>query len=176
MRQRPQIQAVLPESDLTICSLKVDDAPELLAFYRSLSPAVVRVFLPTDYVSPDAIREHLWMVRCGDCVSLGLVNSAGRILGHAFVQGIRSARPMLGIGLHESVMGKGYGKRLLRQLLDETDRLRVPSVHLNVVKTNARAEKLYRMLGFVIVGQATFRKRDDSWAMERSRPDDCPTP
>ncbi len=168
MRQRPQVQALLPERDLSICRLEPDDAPELLAFYRSLSPGVARMFLPTDHVSPDALRDHFDMVREGACLSLGLVEPSGRILGHAFVQGIRSSRPMLGIGLHDTVIGKGYGKRMLRMLLNDTDRLRVPVVCLNVVKTNARAERLYRSMGFVITGQATFRRRNDSWCMERT--------
>lgn len=176
MRQRTQVQALLPETDLSICRLVPDDAPELLAFYRSLSPPVARLFLPTDYVSPDAIREHFDMVRSGLCISLGLFGPGRRILGHAFVQGIGSSRPMLGIGLHDSVIGQGHGRRLMQLLLHETDRLKVPVVSLNVVKTNARAERLYRSMGFVITGQATFRRRNDSWSMERSRPDKHPSP
>lgn len=165
---------MLPEPDLTIAPVSERDGPQLLQFYLSLSDAVARDFLPPGAVSPDAVYEHLSLVSEGSCVSLGLFDGQGRILGHGFIQGIDTARPMVGIGLHESVIGHGYGRRIMEMLLEEADRRGVAALMLNVVKTNTRAERLYASLGFVRRGHATFRVRNDSWAMERRRPKDRP--
>jgi RimJ/RimL family protein N-acetyltransferase len=163
---------LLPPEPLTIRPVEPADVQALLAFYRSLSGEVARLFLPTDVVSADAIYEHVALVRDGSTFSLCLVDANGRIWGHAFVQGLNLRRPMLGIGLHETVIGQGYGRKLMERLLERTDAMRIPVVCLNVVKGNVRAENLYQSLGFVRTGQATFRSRNDSWSMERHRPRD----
>lgn len=161
---------MLPQPPLTIQPLGDGDAEALLDFYRSLSEAVARDFLPVGVVAPDTVSEHLALVRDGVCLSLGLFDSSGRILGHGFIQGLDTPRPMLGIGLHEDVIGQGYGRQIMERLIAESDSRGVPALMLNVVKTNTRAERLYASLGFVRTGQATFRIRNDSWAMERRRP------
>jgi len=158
---------LLPVPHLTIRPLGPDDAEELLIFYRSLSDSIARVFLPVGIVSEETIHAHLNLVPEGSCMSLGLFDEGGAIMGHAFIQGICTTRPMLGIGLRDAVIGKGHGRRLMERLLDDADERRVPLVALNVVKTNLRAENLYESLGFVRIGPATFRVRNDSWAMER---------
>jgi RimJ/RimL family protein N-acetyltransferase len=161
---------MLPAPALTIRELAPSDADALLIFYRSLSDAVARTFLPVGIVSADTIHAHLDLVRNRTAISLGLLDDAGNIMGHAFIQELGTSRPMLGIGLRDAVIGQGHGRRLLERLLDDADAREVGVVALNVVKTNLRAENLYASVGFVRIGQATFRTRNDSWAMERVQP------
>jgi len=155
---------------MIIRPVEQDDAEALLAFYQSLSEEVRRVFLPPGPVTEDTIQAHLSTVANGTCVSLVLDNY-GMIMGHAFIQSIDTGAPMLGIGLRDVVIGCGYGRQMMERLLAIADARRLPLTALSVVKTNYRAEALYRHMGYVRKRETTFRSRNDSWYMERVLPD-----
>jgi ribosomal protein S18 acetylase RimI-like enzyme len=156
---------------LRVRPLTAADTAALLAFYHSLPEAVTRFFLPFGVVvTEEALRAHLEGAEAGRNVSLGLVGEAGEIQGHAFLQGVDTERPVFGIGLRERLLGQGWGRRLMRQALEEGDALGLPKTTLTVVKANRRALALYEKMGFAIRGECAFRAPGDSWYMERVRP------
>lgn len=145
------------------------DAWPLLAFYHSLSDKTAEVFLPPGPVTMASITSHLDSIAERQCISF-VLERGGEIMGHAFIQNVGSRTPMVGIGLRDEIIGQGYGRLLLEHVLSVADEMELPSTFLNVVKTNKRAETLYAHLGFVRRGEATHRRRGDSWHMERRLP------
>lgn len=147
------------------------DADALLRFYRALPPWIVRWFEPFRDPTRDVLEQHLRAAAAGNHVSLGLVDPAGAVLGHAFILGIREPRPVLGIGLCEQAIGHGCGRRLMAALLRAADARELPRVTLTVFKDNPRARHLYETCGFAVTGEHACRAPADSWAMERRGPE-----
>lgn len=154
---------------MIIRPIEDEDASELLAFYQSLSEEVARVFLPPGPVSPDTVEQHLEAVRTGTSISFVLDND-GMIMGHAFLSGLDRRVPMVSIGLRDAIVGCGYGRQMMERLLAVADARRIPVTALTVVKSNHRAEALYRSLGYRRKHESSFRVRNDSWYMERRLP------
>ena len=143
------------------------NAEELLEFYRRRPPWIVHWFDPFPAVNAYEINRHLLQAENGETLSLGLTGSEGRIIGHAFVRGLHSDHPGLGMGIDESAQKKGLGRRLLESLLDECDSRGIPEINLNVFKNNTLARRLYRSCGFVNMGEHSCRDANDSVLMKR---------
>lgn len=147
--------------------LTADDSARLTAFYASLSDEVNWFYRPFADPSEEVLREHLTGGDEGRHIILGIVEEGGAILGHAFILSVASEDPTFGIGLHQSIHGRGLGRALMVAVLDEADRLGLPLVTLTVMKANTRAMALYESLGFRVTGECDFRSPGDSWCMER---------
>ena len=150
---------------MRIRKLSSSDADSLLAFYTSLSEGVTFMFRPFAEVTVAAMSDHL--ADAGKHISLGIVADDGTIMGHGFVLHIEADKPVFGIGLHQSIHGRGWGYKLMRGVLREADDGKRPLVTLTVLKVNRRARALYEKMGFVLKGEATFRASNDSYYMER---------
>lgn len=170
LRKWSKVQALLWALNMIIRHVTRADADALLAFYWSLSEETKRLFLPPGPVTTESIEAHLDEVDQGSCLSL-VLDQDGVIMGHAFVMGTRSPAPMVAIGLRDEIIGLGYGGKMLQRLLELADASNIPATFLSVVKSNHRAIALYRRFGFVERGLSTFRRPNDSWYMERRRPD-----
>ena len=162
---------------MRIRKLSRRDMKPLLAFYQSLSEAVTFLFQP--FAEPDdaVIQHHLCGADIEEHLSFGIVADDGTILGHGFVLYIDADEPVFGIGLHQSIHGRGWGRKLMEYVLGEADARRKPLLTLTVLKVNTRARGLYEKTGFVVKGEATFRDCNDSYCMERrpSAADQAPT-
>ena len=143
------------------------DAESLRAFYASLSQAVTVMFQPFAEVTKAAMRDHLAEADTGRHLSFGIVADDGTVMGHGFILHINSDKPVFGIGLHQSIHGRGWGHKLMRSVLSEADDGKRSPVTLTVLKVNRRARALYEKMGFVLRGEATFRENNDSYYMER---------
>jgi ribosomal protein S18 acetylase RimI-like enzyme len=154
--------------DPQIRSLIRTDTEGLLAFYRSLSEKTREFFAPFSPVTEEVLRDHLEQAETGGHISQGIVDDAGAILGHGFVLIKGRDKPVFGIGLRESLHGRGWGRKLTRSVLDRADELRISPVTLTVIKENTKAKALYEKTGFELRGNATHRRKDDSYYMERT--------
>lgn len=154
-------------SRVVIQRLATADADRLLDFYHSLSDEVQWFYRPFGDVEEASIREHLDGAEAGRHIALAIVREDGVVLGHAFIAEVRGVEPVLGIGLHQSIHGMGWGRRLMEAVLAEADCMSVPFVTLTVLKSNHRAKTLYDSLGFVVEGESTFRSENDSYYMVR---------
>ena len=125
-------------SRVLIRYLEPSDTQRLLAFYLSLSEAVQRRFRPFDPVTEATMRTHLEEAAQGKHLTLGLVNAGGTIRGHGFVLHLGEPKPVFGIGLHQDIHGRGWGRRLIQATLDETDAKKIPLLTLTVTVDNRK--------------------------------------
>lgn len=156
---------------MTIHPLTSSDIAALVEFYESLTETVTRFFLPFGAaVALETLRSHLDGAEMGRNFSLGLFGEDRTMQGHAFLLGMDTESPVFGIGLRESIIGNGWGRRMMERTLAEGDALQTAKVTLTVVKENSRALALYKKLGFVVRSEWSFRTPNDSWYMERVIP------
>lgn len=156
---------------MTVRDLSTADAPALLEFYHTLDQEVTWYYLPFGAeVRRETLEDPLRAAEAGTHISLGLQDDSQRILGHVFIWNIGDEKPVFGIGLHQSILGKGWGRRLAETILSRADALGIPRITLTVLKTNLRACALYRSLGFEIRDTCTMRSTGDSHYMERLAP------
>ena len=116
-----------------------------------------------------------WTVSLDDCVRVVedaqagqrydlMLESAGHIVGWAFLQRMDQPRAHLGIGVANEFAGRGYGRKLMDGLVAEARRRGKEGIGLVAVQSNARAQRLYSRFGFEVVeehsgpdGQKYFR-------------------
>ena len=122
--------------------------------------ALERASFPSDAWSDAMMREELasphgWYV---------VVEQAGRLIGYA---GLRAPRggtdaDIQTITIADGARGRGRGRTLLRELLEEAARRRVRDVFLEVRADNPVAQALYASEGFVEAGRrARYYQPDD---------------
>ena len=144
-----------PTGELSIHTPSADDVPAMAAFYRDLSPMVVRAYRPYGWeVTEQSLRDGPFVrLADGDEAAMILRDDARAIWGHAFLSGVKSGAAHFGIGIHQSLLGGGLGRQLMTALLDQADReLQLKEIRLTCVQDNATAVKLYTSLGFEMTG------------------------
>ena len=82
-------------------------------------------------------------------MALVLRDAGGAIWGHAFLSGLLSGTALFGIGIHQSLLGRGLGRELMTALLERAERQSdLKEITLTCVQDNAAAVDLYASLGF----------------------------
>jgi len=162
--------------ELRINELSPPDLAPLLAFYRSLAPNIVRTFRPYGWqVTAQVLADGpLGRIAGGQEFALVLVDDGGNIWAHAFLQDLHAERgPTLGLGVHQSLLGRRLGRKLITALLHAADHtLMCRRISLTAVQDNTPAVDLYKSMGFEITGE--FVSEDDGMAyynMRRTFPD-----
>lgn len=101
-------------------------------------------------------------------------DEAGRLTGYALAApAVRGGEAcVLSTGVHPSHRGRGLATRLLDALLGCLDAAGIGTVWLTVHPENAGAVRLYRRLGFEVVGEEAdyFGPGEPRLRMERVRP------
>lgn len=155
---------------MKIVDLTVGDVDKLLDFYRSLPKEVTDYFQPFRKISRDVFARHLLESRAGKHISVGILD--GEVLaGHGFVMHSKEQFPVFGIGLQQRLHGKGYGRRLMGAVITRSNEQKLKRLTLTVLKNNTKAFTMYQSFGFKIKAEHTFRKRNDSYLMERKTGD-----
>ena len=142
--------------ELRINELSPDDLAPLLRFYRSLADHIVRAFRPYGWDITEQVLADgpLTRMAAGDELALVYRDEAGNIWGHAYLQGVRLADgASLGLGVHQSLLGRGLGRKLMDALMQAADKLHLKRISLTTVQDNAPAVELYKAHGFEITGQ-----------------------
>ena len=102
--------------------LTSEDAPELLEFYRRLSPEIRDVYEPFPNIDRAALASHLNESESGLHLSWALLDE-DVIAGHSFVMRIAERNPIFGIGVASGYQGKGHGLKLAQGVIDQFDRV-----------------------------------------------------
>ncbi len=76
----------------------------------------------------------------------------GQIIGYCILWVIHDTANIITFAIKRDHWGLGYGKRLLSYIIEKFKE-RVKSISLDVRKSNIRAIRLYRSLGFETVGE-----------------------
>jgi ribosomal protein S18 acetylase RimI-like enzyme len=160
----------LDAEEPTIRPLSAGDAEALLRFYAGLSAATVHFYEPYSAITRGMMADVVDRAESGRDFARVLVTPEGEIVGHAFLSDIGGAEPSLGIGVADDWQSRGWGRRLLAEMLAEADgRPEVQGVILTVNKQNARALKLYTRFGFSVYGECDHREPGDSFRMRRAK-------
>jgi ribosomal-protein-alanine N-acetyltransferase len=92
-----------------------------------------------------------------DCFKAGHQSAAlefsDRLLGYGWLSCAVGEAHILNVTIDPSVQGKGYGRRLMRRLLDVARWYRAEAVLLEVRISNKIAFNLYQSMGFVRIGE-----------------------
>ena len=139
--------------------LRRNEAAELQAFYNGLSDEARRLFQPLGWTATLEQCEAICAdARDGKRYDI-VLDAGGRIVGWAFVAALDTDVGNFGVGISEEHVGRGYGGRLTRAVLDRARQLGKKGVELCHVVDNERAHRLYTSLGFKETGN--FRGDDD---------------
>ena len=113
--------------------------------------ALERASFPSDAWSDAMMREELasphgWYI---------VVEEAGRVIGYAGLRAPRGSRDadIQTIAIASTTRGRGRGRALLRELLEEAARRGITAVYLEVRADNPVAQSLYASEGFTEVGR-----------------------
>ena len=149
----PDAAAAPSRADAAIRPLRPDDALRVQVFYNNLSADARRLFRPMGWTASldDCVRA-VQDAEAGLRYDLAL-ESAGRIVGWAFLQRMDQPRAHLGIGVADEFAGRGYGRKLMDGLVAEARRRGKEGIGLVAVQSNERALGLYRRFGFKVEGE-----------------------
>lgn len=95
-------------------------------------------------------------IRCGEGF---VIYSGGRLIAYLLARTLDGLTDVLRLGVIASEQGRGYGTLLVQTLLQVYHQR--GEIMLTVRKDNERALRLYRHLGFSIIGQL-----HDNWVMK----------
>ena len=147
--------------------LSPDDAGRLLSFYNRLSPEVTELYQPFPVVSREVMSTHLEETAASKHISAALEEN-GEICGHSFILNLRDQHPVFGIGIEGRHHGAGWGRTLMKTVLERAVKDGITTISLTVLKHNLRAQALYKSFGFEVVSDHTFRDENDSYFMLRN--------
>ena len=149
--------------------LTTEDAGALAEYYNALSDESKRLFRP--------LTEKTDKNRCLEIANDNKAESKydlvaiieNTVVGWAFVwNGERPNEATFGIGVSDEWQGKGIGKELMCRVLDACHDRSIFTVHLIVVQDNARAQRLYKQMGFIMTGTQVGSDGQDYYEMVKS--------
>ncbi|HEX8552596.1 MAG TPA: ribosomal protein S18-alanine N-acetyltransferase [Abditibacteriaceae bacterium] len=85
--------------------------------------------------------------------SIFLVAQNEAVCGFGLAWNVGDEGEVATIAVDESARGQGVGETLMRALLEELQARAVTAVFLEVRPSNCAAQRLYRRLGFAVVGE-----------------------
>lgn len=136
---------------LVVRELSAQELPALVRFNAGLSAATRAVFWPHAY---DAVTLEGYVERHRRGLDrIYVLAHGGEIVGYFFLWEFDHLVPLLGIGLTDAWQGQGLGEPVMRRLVEEARGAGRDGVELTTVTTNARAYRLYRRVGFELVGE-----------------------
>lgn len=147
------------------CSIRnalAEDASILAEAEREIARIPGRLASRPDELRDDSFRDKIVKLSTGERGIYLVAEDGGRIVGHALVErhnlAVTSHVVTLTIAVHEGFQGRGFGKRLLNELIRwSMSNPSVEKIELQVRSSNHRAIALYESLGFVEEGRKTKR-------------------
>lgn len=154
--------------------------PETLnVFPRAMRPSDLDMVVQSEnlsYQQPWSKRVFLDCLRSGyECWVLA---TRDRIVAHGVLSAAVGEAHVLTLCVHPDFRRAGYGRRLLRHLLDKAARRDASECFLEVRPSNIEARQLYMSMGFTQVGerrgyypaQSGTTQREDALILSRALP------
>lgn len=143
-----------------------EDVPELLRIYNHY----IRTSTATFDLEPQTLEERLeWFSHYGGSYPLIVAEADGRLAGYAYLSAFRAKpayRPTVesSVYLDEAFHGQGFGKLLVKEILQRGKSLGYHSAVACITAGNETSVRLHERFGFRLVG--TFPEtgwKFDSW-------------
>ncbi len=142
-------------SVLSACSfgrLGPGDSERLGEFLEGLSAETYKTFHPYSLTKESAQRALAEV----EGPVIAAVDDSGGILGYAWFHPEADAYPSVGICIADRARGQGIGKALMRELQADARGKGRSGLMLWVVKRNDAAVRLYRSVGFQVIGETEY--------------------
>lgn len=151
-----------PLSDVQIRDARPEDAHELAEAQRTIARIPGRLASTPAELHDAPFRERILKLNTNDYGKFIVIESSGRIVGHALVEPLKLAVTShvvdLTIAVHEGFQGRGLGKRLLLHLIEwARSNPKIERMELRVRSSNTSAIALYKKLGFTEEGRMVRR-------------------
>lgn len=135
---------------------------------RTMRPSDLDLVVQNENLS----LRNPWSKRVfSDCLRAGyecwVFASRDKILAHGVLSVGAQEAHVLTLCVHPDFRQQGYGRRMLRQLLDRAAKKEARVCFLEVRPSNKEARELYLSLGFVQVGERRQYYPGDSVGIER---------
>lgn len=144
--------------NLTIREVEPTDLPtiygiERISFKRPYEPSFIRALA---FLNP---QTFLVAKANGNIVGYVVAVIRGRSLGHIF-----------SIAVHPNYRKRGIGKRLMQHITEKLKNTSVTNIRVEVRKSNAIAQKMYKHLGFktVYAIKSYYEDGEDALVMFKS--------
>ncbi len=133
-----------------------DKTAEQDYFFRAMRASDLDLVVHNETVA----YQHPWSKRVfNDCLRAGyecwVLASKDKIIGHGVLALGYEECHLLTLCLHPQFQRHGYGRRMLRHLLERGAEKEARACFLEVRQTNKEAKKLYLSMGFIQVGERT---------------------
>lgn len=141
------------EKYLLIKNIEEKDAKELFILLDDLDEKTKFFFHPHsfDYDTIESIckskKDHYFVMTLNK-----------KIIGYSFLRLFGYETPSFGIVIRRGFNGKGYGKILTKWTIDKARELGYRKVILKTYKENIPAQRLYKKIGFKIIGESEDKK------------------
>ena len=145
--------------------LTASDLEGLQRFNADLSDFSRGVFLPHAY-DLETLSRYAERNRAGKDRAFVLYRGE-ELVGYYFLWDFDQPAPVLGIGLADAWQGQGLGRLMLRHLIEEARRAGRDAIELTTGLGNERAFRLYRRVGFELVGEVDNVAGDGRIVRER---------
>ncbi|MGI6700955.1 MAG: ribosomal protein S18-alanine N-acetyltransferase [Christensenellales bacterium] len=103
------------------------------------------------FITPWTKEMYLESLSNGDARGY-VVESGGEILGYALILQIYDEMHIMRIAIKSAMRRQGYGEKLLRRIIDETAKLNINTITLEVRESNISAKTLYEKFNFECTG------------------------
>ncbi|MHB1457540.1 MAG: GNAT family N-acetyltransferase [Armatimonadota bacterium] len=144
---------LITDEEPVIRDVTSEDTLALQSFYNTLDHGARVTFRPMGWTGAYSDFEAVVKGVLDGARYDVVVEKDGKIHGWAFIAGMDGEFPVFGIGVSETLRGKGYGKKIMARVIDFGRRNRAKKgIDLTVVQTNDRARLLYESFGFRSTG------------------------
>lgn len=125
-----------------------------------------------------AAEEHPWSKRVFvDCLRAGyqcwVLGNSDQLIGHGVMSVAIGESHLLTLCVHPDYQRAGYGRKILRFLLEQAQKEEAEVCFLEVRHSNEPAKALYRSMGFLPIGERrnyypSAHGREDALIMSRA--------
>jgi ribosomal protein S18 acetylase RimI-like enzyme len=136
-----------------IREIKKEDAKQIFDLLNNLEEDVKKVYHPHsfDYKTVKDIcknqKDHYFVMEKNN-----------QIIGYSFLRLFGYENPSFGIVIRKEYTDKGYGTILTKWTINKARKLGYDKVILKTYKENLPAQRIYKKLGFKIIGESKDKK------------------
>lgn len=142
------------KGSIIIRNLEESDVRELFDFLKNLEGKTKIFFHP----HPFDLKNIKHICKSKKDHYFGMF-SKNKLIGYSFLRQFGYEIPSFGISIRKGFTGKGLGSILTKWTIEKARKLGYKKVILKTYKENILAQRIYKKLGFKIVGETEDKKQ-----------------